>query len=165
MKTKINLSNKRLLSLIISFLFIISFTGSLFAQTKVVGYFTHYRRNIYPADSLQIGNLTHGIHDCAWANADGSIYTPNGFLYPALNTKVHNAEKKILLCFGSDGISTFANFGNVIANSSLRATFVNNITNYLIANNYDGADFDWESPTCSADEANFLAFISALKAS
>jgi GH18 family chitinase len=166
MKTNIHLSNKRYISLIISFLFaVLLFSDVLSAQTKVVGYFTHYRRDIYPADSIEIGNLTHINHAFAWANADGSIYTPNGFLYPALNAKVHNAGKKILLCFGSDGISTFANFGNVLANSTLRATFVSNITNFLIANNYDGADFDWESPTCSTDRANYLSFISALRAS
>ena len=164
MKTKIKFSNRNYLDLIISFLFIIlSFSGELIAQTKVVGYFTHYRRNIYPADSIQLGNVTHINHSFAWANADGSVYTPSGFLYPALNAKIHDAGKKILLCFGSDGISTFANFGNVLANSKLRATFINNIKNYLIANNYDGADFDWESPANSTDRTNYLLFISALR--
>lgn len=164
MKAKINSPFRGHKSLnILLVLSILLLSNDIFAQAKVVGYFTHYRRNIYPADSIQIGNVSHINHAFAWANADGSIYTPNGFLYPVLNTKVHNAGKKILLCFGSDGISTFANFGNVLANSTLRATFITNITKYLIANNYDGADFDWESPTCSTDRTNYLLFISALR--
>jgi len=134
-----------------------------FAAGKVIGYFTHYQRSYYPADSLEVNNVTHVIHAFIWANTDGTVYTPTDFVYPALNTKVHNAGKKILVCLGSDGISVVANFRTVISDSSKRATFVSNLVAFLDTNNYDGIDLDWESPANSTDRANYLSFVTQLR--
>ena len=132
-------------------------------KMKTVAYYTHYQKNILPVSSLDLTNLSHIIHDCVWVNTDASIYTPNNFLDPSLNSKVHTAGKKILVCFGSDGISVFENFGKVLNDASLRTIFVNNIVKFIQANNYDGIDLDWESPVSSTDKSNLTAFITALR--
>ena len=61
----------------------------------------------------------------------------------------HTAGKKVYICFGglwgSSVIYTMAN------NATSRANFVSNIVAYMVDNNFDGLDIDWEGLSSSGE--------------
>jgi chitinase len=146
-------------------LFLLILLGSFFysasAQFKVVGYYPDWLKSTLPPNKIEFENIDYLIHAFAWPESDGSIEMYDGMLNPQLNQAVHNANKKILISFGGYGQSD--GFGPMSADSSTRAAFINNVVNFLVNNNYDGIDLDWENPSTQQQKTNFTTLIKELR--
>ncbi len=129
---------------------------------KVVGYYTAWKRNAFPADKVDFKNLTHIAHAFIWPNADGSLAMYNNFLYPQLVAKTHQAGKKIIVSIG--GWGNCDGFSPMSANATARARFVESVKNFCLNNGYDGADIDWEFPQSETDRSNLNRLMQELRA-
>lgn len=143
-------------------IFILFFFGQVFADGIVAGYYPSWLKSTIPAEDIKFQNLTHIIHAFAWPNADGSISAYNGFDYPQLINEAHAVGKKILVALGGWGQSE--GFSPMVADSVVRAIFIENITDYCFDNGYDGVDVDWEYPVNATDKTNLNLLIRELRA-
>ncbi|HEX8701552.1 MAG TPA: glycosyl hydrolase family 18 protein [Myxococcaceae bacterium] len=69
--------------------------------------------------------------------------TPARTVEQYLIDKAHAAGKKALIMLGGEGAN--AGFEASTANATVRAQFVQNLVNYMVARGYDGIDVNWES--------------------
>jgi len=95
-------------------------------------------------------------------NADGTLEIPADFLEPALITKAHNNNVKVLVSIG--GAADSYNFPAVAATKANRDRFANRVYLFIKDNNYDGVDLDWEFPYNEVERANMNKLVSALRA-
>jgi chitinase len=146
----------------ILFAFLFSSSLSILeAQTKIIGYYPDWVKGDLPPSKIEFSNLTDIIHAFAWPNSDGSISMYDGLVYPALNQAVHNANEKILISMGGAGQSD--GFAPMSADSSTRATFINNVINFLETNHYDGVDIDWEVPVNNTQAQQLTTLIKEMR--
>ncbi len=95
----------------------------------------------------------------AWPNANGTISAYSK--YPQVVNAAHAAGVKVLVALGGWGQSD--GFSPMVADSSTRTTFINNLIAYCDNNGYDGVDIDWESPADNNDRKNLNLFIEELR--
>ncbi|MDE1871700.1 MAG: hypothetical protein KGI06_05685 [Candidatus Micrarchaeota archaeon] len=98
-----------------------------------------------------------------WPNANGSItYDVGGapLDYNAIIATAHSHNVKVFLAFGGDGVSpTIIN--NILANSTLRAIFINNLVTEVQNRGYDGLHVDFEG---TFNKTQFTTFVQQLSA-
>ena len=129
---------------------------------KVVGYFTSW---LAPGlvETLHYDYLTH-------INYAFLIPTSNGGFTQSFNSTSQldrivqlshtNYNVKVLISVGGWNNGDDSAFRTIAASSSLRATFINNLDNFVNAHNLDGVDIDWEFPDSDSD--NFTLLMSEL---
>jgi len=119
------------------------------------GYYPGYEQSFMPASNIDFTALTHVIHFSVIPNTDGTLNSSGNGVTLANSTDIvmraHAAGKSVLICVG--GASTETDFKAATSNATLSA-FVNNLTNFMAARNYDGIDIDWE-PLYAADGPQF----------
>lgn len=131
------------------------------AKSVVVGYYPAWLKSTLPAENIQYENLTHINHAFAWPEADGSIVAYDNLIYPQLNQKAHREGKKVLIALGGWGQSD--GFSPMAANSTTRASFIQNIIEFCQRNGYDGMDIDWEFPANVTDRNNLTLLVYELR--
>ncbi|KIR53514.1 chitinase [Cryptococcus gattii Ru294] len=151
-----------------------SFATSTLASTLMLGYYPDWSAYYLPPESVDWDRFD--ILDFAFAipNSDGSLYFTDDSSTDSLQRLVstgHAAGKRVKLSIG--GWTGSAYFSTIVADNSLRATFVSNIYDMYEQYNLDGIDIDWEYPgtagadgnaVSSSDSANFLIFLQELRA-
>ena len=55
-------------------------------------------------------------------------------------------------------------FLGMTANPNTRNAFIENLLDYLLAHNLDGADFDWEFPKNDTEFANYISLLTETQA-
>ncbi len=129
----------------------------------ITGYYPQYEQGQMPVSKIDFATITHAIHFCLEAEADGAINsTDNGLTPTACNnfvTTVHNAGRKALICVGGAGSET--GFEGATTTTNLKA-FISNLTGFVSSYNYDGVDIDWE-PLAAADVLQYTNFVKALR--
>ncbi len=144
-------------------LFVAVFLISLFSfnlvyasgNFKIVGYYR--ARNSSVIQNSWFSYLTDINFSFLGVNSDGSLdFTRvDPTQLAGLVSQAHASGVKVLIAvFSNDSLVTPA------ANSSVRTVFVNNIYNFVISNNLDGVDIDWEFPDYSPQ--NFTSLMSDL---
>ncbi|WVQ90924.1 hypothetical protein IAS59_004710 [Cryptococcus gattii] len=147
---------------------------STLASTLMLGYYPDWSAYYLPPESVDWDRFD--ILDFAFAipNSDGSLYFTDDSSTDSLQRLVstgHAAGKRVKLSIG--GWTGSACFSTIVADNSLRATFVSNIYDMYEQYNLDGIDIDWEYPgtagadgnaVSSSDSANFLIFLQELRA-
>ncbi|MBY0426386.1 MAG: hypothetical protein K2Q22_12165, partial [Cytophagales bacterium] len=155
---------------------ILVFFHSMIQAQMIVGYYPNYRTASF-ANSVPYAKMTH-LHyfslnptRTSWGNTDGSLWVGDPYswftqaTFNAVTTaaKAANPSIRIILCTGgatgSDGDLNIR-LEQIGSTPALREKFCNNIVAFLLANNLDGWDLDWEYPnTTSARTAhqNLLA--------
>ncbi len=135
----------------------------------VTGYYAGwYWDQGYAPDQIDMDDMTHFVFGRV-APGDGSLggepgeivpgagsaHDPDASPYPGTTVEdaaigfAHAAGTKALLMLGGDG---FDGRGFVASTADgIRATFVENLVDYLVAHDYDGVDVDWEN--CIGGEA------------
>jgi len=148
-------------SLVIFMLFFF-IAGKIHAGDKiVVGYYPSWFKSKLPAEKIQFDNLTHINHAFAWPDEDGHIKRSSDLIYPDLNQLAHDNNVKVIISLGGWGHAE--GFSPVAADSAKRVFFINNLINFIKKYNYDGVDFDWESPSTNADKKNLTLLIKELR--
>ena len=138
--------------------------ASLFGQTTkwVSAYYAGWMQSYLPPSAVDFSAVTHVMHFSIEPTGAGNITgTANGITSGAIQavvTAAHAAGKKVLITCGGYGDDQ----GFVTCtNSTNRTTFVTNLVNFVVNNNYDGLDIDWEPVT---SPSQFKLFIPQLRA-
>jgi GH18 family chitinase len=79
-----------------------------------------------------------------------------------LRDAVHSVGNKFILVIGGYGIST-QEFAVIGASSTARKAFAKNVRKFLVEEDIDGVDIDWEFPNGKTGYENFRKMIEALK--
>ena len=119
-------------------------TVSAESSKRVVGYFPYWESG--DVDSIDYSKVTDIIYFHIWPNSDGTLET-NAVNVNDLNTindNAHSAGVNVLIAVGGWGVSD--EFPAMVADTAARENFVSNIVQYVLDNNLDGVDIDWETP-------------------
>jgi GH18 family chitinase len=139
-----------------------------FAQAqRIIGYFPNYNYSMANASGIQYAKMTHLYYfslnptrsvsgqttGSLWFNDPYSWFTTASF--NDVNIKAHAANPGIKMFIvtggapGSDSdLSTRLQY--IGSTPSVLNTFCNNIINFIVTNNLDGWDLDWEFPDNAA---------------
>lgn len=144
---------------------------------RIIGYFPNYRYTSTFATNVQYSKMTHLFYfslnpvETSWGQSDGNLwyndtyswFTTTSFNDVVTKARAANPNIKIIIVTGgapgSDG-GLSARLEYIGNNASLRNKFCNNIIAFIVANNLDGWDLDWEfpdSPSARASHQNLLA--------
>jgi chitinase len=135
---------------------------------RLVGYFpaSAIHAQNYHVAAIPAGQLTHVIYafanvtalgDCVSVNAkDDQVNFPQ-----LLDLKANYPQLLILISVG--GASHSTNFSAVCADTTVvRPHFVESCVQFMMQNDLDGIDIDWEFPTAT-DSANFTKLLQELR--
>jgi chitinase len=126
----------------------------------LTGYYPSYVS--MPVTAVDFSNVTHVIHFCLLAGANGSI-TNNGLGGSASTSfvkTVHGAGRQAIVCVG--GAGSQAGFEGATTSANV-TNFVASLTNFAGTYGYDGVDIDWE-PLSSSDVHQYTNFVQTLRA-
>jgi hypothetical protein len=127
---------------------------------RIVGYFPYYRgSDIGNMDYSKVTDINYfGIYP----KFDGSLITNNiniGQL-ETIRDDAHASGVNVLVTIGGGGMSS--DFPAMTANETARTNFVNNVKNFLIDNNLDGVDINWEPIDTDAKKNNMALLLGDL---
>jgi len=147
-------SQRITISLIFGVLILTGFSGiqlvpipqdaSAQTSTRIVGYFPYWESG--DVSSIDYSKVTDIIYFHIWPNSDGSLNT-NAVNYYDLNIirdKAHSSGVRVLITVGGGGVSD--EFPIMVSDDVARSNFVNNVADFVLDNNLDGVDLDWETP-------------------
>ncbi|MGO8701686.1 MAG: glycoside hydrolase family 18 protein [Limisphaerales bacterium] len=130
----------------------------------ITGYYPQYESGVMAVSAIDFATVTHAIHFCLEAQANGMINSATNGLDPAacrtFVQTVHNAGRKALICVV--GANSEAAFQGATTSNNLPA-FISALVAFMSANNYDGLDIDWE-PLSAADILQYTHFVTTLRA-
>jgi chitinase len=125
---------------------------------KIVAYFPSYRDPAgVSASKYQL--ITHLFYAFISPNADGSLQPlPNPAYFNSVVASARANGVKVGI-----SVAGAANLKLACANVSTRTTLVNNLVNFVISNNLDGLDMDWEFPrTTDGTDLTYSALMQQL---
>jgi GH18 family chitinase len=125
---------------------------------RVVAYTT---ASIVP-ELIPYDRLTHIIYAFLVPNADGT-FAPlaNTWKIKEIVTRGREANVQVLIAVGGWGWDE--QFETMAANPEYRATFIQNLSQFVDEYGLDGVDIDWEYPDPGQSGQNFLALIRELR--
>ena len=125
----------------------------------------------------QINNFnTNGIYDHVsdvlyfggvQPKADGTLYyhpTANSHLTALKSHAASNGFRLHSSMFTVNGGEVDDVWNAIVSNPTTRATFVNNVKNFLVANNMKGYNLDWERPATGTEWGNYTQLARELRA-
>lgn len=126
---------------------------------KKVAYFPAYR-SIADIDTTAIGSLTHVIFSFLKPKADASLVlddSKESVSKVVSLVKRHNA--KIIIALNGDSKI----YTTLISNPQSRKLLISNIVTYVLKNQFDGVDMDWEYPNATkGNDVTFGIFMTEL---
>jgi len=125
------------------------------APFAVIGYFPDYRE-LNPAWAQ---SLTDILYFSAEPRADGTLDTSRLIdeTWVQLNELKTQHGLRVHLSIG--GWERGNDFAELTANPNMRHAFIENLLDYLLARNLDGADFDWEFPQNDTEFENYISLL------
>jgi len=111
---------------------------------RIVGYLPYWESGDF--DSIDYSKLTDVIYFHIWPKPDGTLDTSviNQNDLDSIRSKAHAEGVNVLIAIGGWGVSD--SFPEMAQNNAIRANFVSHVVSFVIENNLDGADIDWETP-------------------
>ena len=138
------------------------------APKRLLAYYTFWSKwntPAYAADNIPYQKLTHIAHAFLLLDKKnfGNIVVPDGLLEPSLIANAHAAGVKVQISIGGGDPAQAHAFRKISADPALRAAFVQNVYNFVVANGYDGVDIDWEIPVKPRDTENCIMLMQDLR--
>jgi chitinase len=125
--------------------------------------YPYWRAPSFPPGDLPFEHVDQVAHFGVRPGANGALDVPISFTMPELIEGAHRAGCKVVL--GVGGANSHNAFAPMAADAIHRQTFVQNLTDFVLAQGYDGANIDWEFPGTAADRQNLSALMAELRAS
>ncbi|MFZ8921691.1 MAG: glycosyl hydrolase family 18 protein [Nitrosopumilaceae archaeon] len=118
-------------------------TANAESTKRVVGYFSYWESA--SIDSIEYSKVTDIIYFHIWPNPDGTLDTTvvNQNDLNTIRDLAHLSGVNVLIAAGGGGVSD--GFPIMAANSTARANFVSNVVQYVLDNDLDGIDINWET--------------------
>jgi GH18 family chitinase len=165
-------SVRKIVPIIFGILILTGTSGFQFAPTivqtaeaapskKIIGYFPEWESA--DVSAINYTKLTHIIYFHIWPNADGSLDTSAVDINDlhTIRDNAHDAGVKVMIAAGGWGVSN--GFAPMAADDTARGNFVSNVTDYIISNNLDGVDIDWEPIDTETKKNNQATLLHDLK--
>jgi chitinase len=138
------------------------------APKRLLAYYTFWSKwntPAYSAEHIPYDKLTHIAHAFLLLDKSkiGSIKVDDGLIEPLLITNAHAAGVKVLISIGGGDPAQAHAFRKIAADPAIRANFVRNVYNFVVANGYDGVDIDWEIPVDPKDTSNCIMLMQDLR--
>ena len=135
---------------------------------RLLGYYPFWAQTgspAYSATNIPYQKLTHIAHAFLLLDRKniGNIVVSDGLIEPVLITKAHSAGVKVLISIGGGDPAQARAFRKIAADPAIRAEFVQNVYNFVVANGYDGVDIDWEIPVNPKDTNNCIMLMQDLR--
>jgi chitinase len=124
----------------------------------LIGYYPYWVPS-YKANNIPYEKLTHIFHAFVLPTSDGSLFVPPSFIEEDLIFNAHINQVKVILSIGGANIDANINFKKIAASKELRKKFASEIKKFLIENEYDGVDLDWEFPESEQDKKNEVLLV------
>lgn len=121
-----------------------------------------WRASIYPPAAIPFHYVHQIGHHSVWPGEHGTLVVPDGFVMPELIELAHRAGRKVIL--GVGGANSHSAFVSMAADPTDRAVFVQNLTDFVLDQGYDGVNIDWEFPQTPADRQNLSILMAELRA-
>ncbi len=138
------------------------------APKRLLAYYTFWSKwnaPAYDASNIDYHKLTHIAH--AFLLLDnknlGNLVVDDGLIEPLLMTKAHAAGVKVLISIGGGDPAQARAFRKISLDPAIRAAFVQNVYDFVVANGYDGVDIDWEIPVNPRDTNNCIMLMQDLR--
>jgi chitinase len=136
--------------------------------TDALGYYpfwAQWNTPSYTAATIPYQKLTHIAHAFLLLDKKnvGGIVVSDGLIEPLLISNAHAAGVKVLISIGGGDPAQAHMFRKIAADAALRATFVQNVYDFVVANGYDGVDIDWEIPVNPKDTNNCIMLMQDLR--
>jgi chitinase len=128
-------------------------------QKRMVGDYNFYSRfSTPPYGSAQIpyDKLTHIIHAGVPFDEHGRLQVPAGFVEPELTLRAHKAGVKVMLLICGDMTA-------LETDPKILKPLLKNLKEFVLSNDYDGIDLDWEYPQTPQDTTELVIFMTALR--
>jgi hypothetical protein len=127
---------------VIILIFLSSYLTLQANEFRIIGYLPAYRWNNIP--TLDFKKVTHVNLSFANPDASGNL----GFAQDISDviTRAHNANTKVFMAIGGGrpGTTAFENYTKLLLPEN-RSSFIQKIVNYVLTNNLDGIDIDFEN--------------------
>ncbi len=134
--------------------------GSLPEGFEISGYLPYYRESV--VDNIDFSMLTDVLVFSIVPNADGTLNTQDVSTSFLNKVKQRAGDAKVRITVGGGGRSE--HFWPMTGDAATRATFVNNLTQYVLDHNLDGADINWEHPGTHAQHEAAADLVQELRA-
>lgn len=139
-------------------MFLLAVYGYSDAQFKVLGYLPTWAGEV---ENIQFSKLTHVNYAFLIPTNDGYYQNiENASKLQRLVSAAHANGVKVMISVGGGGGGD--GFRSIVANSTYRNNFVNNMLGFVNQYNLDGVDIDWEYPSDGAEANNFLTLMTQL---
>ena len=127
---------------------------------RIVGYVPNWEFADFA--SIDYSKVTDVIYFHIWPNADGSLDTSgiNLNYLQSVRDDAHASGVNVLIAVGGGGVSQA--FPEMAQSDNSRAQFVSNVLDFVLSNDLDGADIDWETAFDQAKIDNQDALLSDL---
>ncbi len=117
----------------------------------VLGYYPSWETGVKPAD-LVLKRFTHICHSFLMTDVKGNLKTEGNMPSADLIQRSHAAGTKVLISLG--GAGSGATFNAMTRDRAATDKYVNAVMAFMIKNNYDGLDMDWEAPENEVDKGH-----------
>lgn len=131
------------------------------SRFPVIGYYPDWTGNL---STIQYQHVTHIIYSFLHPTASGAISGVDTTRMRSLIDAGHAKGVKVLIAVGGWNNGDDSAFESLAANATARATFVNNMANFVTTYGLDGVDIDWEYPDPGASASNFSLLMRDLSA-
>ena len=126
----------------------------------VIGYFPDYR-TLNPEWAK---HLTDIVYFSAEPRGDGTLDTSRFTKETLDELNILKKQYGLRIHISIGGWERSSGFAAMASDSKGRSRFIGNLTSYLLENDLDGADFDWEFPEDDSQLKNYIALLTETKA-
>lgn len=121
-----------------------------------------WRASTFPPEAIPFDYIQQIGHCSIMPGEQGKLVIPDRFVMPKLIELAHDADRQVIL--GVGGANSHDAFASMVADPEDRATFVQNLTDFVTDQGYDGVNIDWEFPQTPTDRQNLSALMAELRA-
>jgi len=127
----------------------------------IAGFYPYWEQSKFPPQIAITNNIDVLYHAFVWPDKNGNLFVPKNFENKEIINIAKSKNIKVLLSVG--GGNTSQSFSTVLSNKDLFYKFAYQLINFVVKNNYDGVDIDWEFPKNINDEYNLNKFVEFLR--
>ncbi|HEX13966.1 MAG: glycoside hydrolase family 18 protein [Desulfurella sp.] len=127
----------------------------------IAGFYPFWEQKKFPPQIAINDNINLLYHAFVWPDEKGNLIVPKNFDNSEIINIAQNKNIKVLLSVG--GGNTSKSFSVVLNNKDLFYKFAYQLINFVVKNNYNGIDIDWEFPKNTDDAYNLNKFVEFLR--
>lgn len=132
-------------------------------SSRVVGYLPEWYSG--SLNAIQYGKFTHLMYAFVVPTATGALedvaMSGDTMLLGAVQ-RAHAAGTRVLISVGGWNGGDDSGFAQMSGSATARATFINNVLQFIGNYGLDGVDIDWEFPNTTTESANYATLMAEL---